>query len=58
MKKYIVVQEQERNNFETMLDGLSEQGYEMVEGSFKFEYENSLFYFGWNFVALMYKVIE
>lgn len=58
MKKYIVVQEPERINFEMMLDGLSLEGYEMVEGSFKFEIENNRNCSGWHFVALMYKVIE
>lgn len=54
MKKYIIVKEADSKSFELMLDGLSEQGYEIEPNSFTVAFiECSYAYY-----CLMSKVIE
>ena len=54
MKSFIVVKEKTTIGFEKMMDGLSEQGFEVVEGSFSFSYDMNESYY----ICLMSKEIE
>lgn len=53
MKKYIVVKEEDTVNFEMMLDGLSEQGFEIETSTIISGHNGHNIYY-----ALMSKVIE